>query len=70
MINVSLLEDDQQDEASWVEIASMADILNDLCMNGRNTGGYLRMGENERIKITLLGVYLQNRTAGGQVDMT
>ena len=70
MVNVSLLQDNQQDVASWVEIAFMAEILNDLCINGKNTGGYLRMGENGRIKITLLGLNLQNGTAGGQVDVT
>ena len=70
MINVSLLKDDQQDESSWVEIAFMAEILNDLCIDRKNTGGYLRMGENGRIRITLLGVNLQNGTAGGQVDIT
>ena len=70
MINVSLLKDDQQDESSWVEIAFMAEILNDLCIDRMNNGGYLRMGENGRIRITLLGVNLQNGTAGGQVDIT
>ena len=70
LINVSLFRDNQQDVASWVEIVFMAEQLNDLCIQGTNTGGYLRMGENGRIKITLLGVNLQNGTAGGQIDVT
>ena len=70
---VSLLEDGaQQDESSWSDIIFRAEILNDLCVNGRNSGGYIHVGQNERIRIEVMNVNAQNGTLveGGQVDMT
>ena len=71
-LRVSLLEDGgQYEECSWADIVFSAEILNDLCMDGRNTGGYIEAGYNQRIKIEFRGVNVRNGTVGGElVDMT
>ena len=71
-LSVSLLQDGaQQDESSWSDITFRAEILNDLCVNGRNRGGYIHVGQNERIRIELGSVRSRNGTVvGGQLDIT
>ena len=71
-LRVSLLEDGgQYEECSWADIVFSAQILNDLCMDGRNTGGYMEAGYHQRIKIEFSSVNVRNGTVGGgMVDMT
>ena len=72
-LSVSLLEDGgQQDISSWAEIVFTAEILNDLCVNGRNSGQYYQTGLYGRIEIELESVKIRNGTlvGGGQSDMT
>ena len=57
-LSVSLPEDGgQYEECSWADIVFSAQVLNELCMNGRNTGGYMEAGYNQRIKIEFRGVW-------------
>ncbi len=69
-VTVSLLPEAQQDESLWVEIVFMSEVLNDLCVDGRNYGGYILTGQNESIKIELMSAWAENGTVGGQVDVT
>lgn len=70
-LSVSLLIGEEQDESSWAEIAFRAEILNDLCVNGENSGGYMQTGRYGRIRIDLMSVNIRNGTVvGGEVDMT
>lgn len=48
----------------------MSEVLNDLCVDGRNYGGYILTGQNESIKIELMSAWAENGTVGGQVDVT
>ena len=71
-LTVSLLGDGaQQDISSWAEIVFEARILNDLCVNGRNSGGYYQTGQYGRIRIELESAKVPNGTlvGGGQVDV-
>ena len=71
-LSISLLEDEgQQDECSWAEIVFKAEILNDLCVNGKNDGGYIQVGQNQRIRIELMSFKVPSGTVvSGQVDTT
>lgn len=71
-LSVSLLEDGgQYDECSWAEIRFRAEVLADICVNGRNSGGYMKAGYNQRIKIEFKGVDVRNGTVvSGQLDVT
>ena len=66
-LSVSLAEG-LQDKSSWAEIALKAEMLNDLCVNGANDGGYIRAGQYERIYVTLMSA--EDGTMTGEVDAT
>lgn len=71
-LTVSFLGDGgQQDISSWAEIVFKARILNDLCVNGRDSGGYYQTGQYGRIRVELESAKVPNWTlvAGGQVDV-
>ena len=71
-LNVTLLEDGRQYvESSWANIVFFAEVLHDLCIDGRHTGGYIEMGYNQRIKIEYSSVDVRNGTVGVElVDTT
>lgn len=71
MLAITLLIEGLQDRSSWAEIAFRAEMLNDMCVNGTNDGGYVKTGERGMILVLLMGVIpAENRTLGGQVDVT
>ena len=66
-LSVSLAEG-LQDKSSWAEIAFKAEMLNDLCVNGMNDGGYIKTGQYRRIWITLMNA--DNGMVSKEVDAT
>ena len=70
MLSVTLLTEGEQDQSSWAEIAFKAEMLNDLCVNGTNGGGYVKTGQNEKIWVMLTRNPMENQTVGAQVDVT
>lgn len=69
-VTVTLVREHIQDKTSWANIAFKAEILNDLCVNGKNDGGFIKTGQFGRIWVILMNVAGGNRTVGGQVDVT
>ena len=61
------LEEGMQDESSWAEVVFQAKLLNDLCVNGKNEGGYITTGKNRRIWIIIMSDSpVEIGTVGGQ----
>ena len=69
-VTVTLLAEGRQEKGSWAEIVSKAAMLNHICVNGINDGGYIMAGQYGRIWVMLMSASAGNRTVDEQVDVT